>query len=71
MLSNCMVRAEIRDVSSTIMVRRGCPLGGVLSPLLRNMVINSLLGRLINVNLWVQGFAEDIAIVINGKCLSM
>jgi hypothetical protein len=35
------------------------------------MVINSLLGRrLNNDSLWAQGFADDIAIVINGKFLS-
>jgi hypothetical protein len=39
-----------------------------LSPLLWNMVINSLLSRLNNEHLWAQGFADDIAIVIiNGK----
>jgi hypothetical protein len=35
------------------------------------MVINSLLVRLNNESLWAQGFADDIAIVINGKFLSM
>jgi hypothetical protein len=34
MLSNRIVRTEIRGISSTMMVRRGCPKGGVLSPLL-------------------------------------
>jgi hypothetical protein len=48
MLSKRLVRAEIRDVSSTMMVRRGCPQRCVLSPFLRNMVINSLLVRLNN-----------------------
>jgi hypothetical protein len=67
MLSNRMVRAEIRGVSSTMMVRRGCLQGGVLSPFLWNMVINSLLGRLNNESLGAQEFADDIAIVINGK----
>jgi hypothetical protein len=42
----------------------------VLSPLLWNTVINSLLGRLNNESLWAQGFANDIAIVINRKFLS-
>jgi hypothetical protein len=43
--------------------------GGILSPLLWNMVIHSLLGRLNNESLWAQGFA-DIAIGINVKLLS-
>jgi hypothetical protein len=48
MVSNRMVRAKIRGVSSTMMVTRGCPQGVVLSPFLWNMVIDSLLGRLNN-----------------------
>jgi hypothetical protein len=55
MLSNRMVRAEIRGVSSTIMVRRSCSQGSVLSPLLWNMIINSLLGRLNNESLAICG----------------
>jgi hypothetical protein len=70
MLSNRMVRAEIRGVSSAMMVRGDCLQGGALSPFLWNMVINSLLVRLNNESLWAQGFADGIAIVINGKCLS-
>jgi hypothetical protein len=34
------------------------------------MVINSLLARLNNESLWAQGFADNIAIVMNGKYLS-
>jgi hypothetical protein len=63
-----MVRAEIRVVISTMMVRRE-----VFCHRFRgiwNMVINSLLGRLNNESLWAQGFVDDIAIVINGKFLN-
>jgi hypothetical protein len=52
-----------------MMVRRGCPQGRVLSPLLWNMVINFLLSRLNNESLWAQRFADEIAIFINGKFL--
>jgi hypothetical protein len=48
MLSNHMVRSEIRGVSSKMMVRRGCPQGGVLSPFLWKLVINALLRPLNN-----------------------
>jgi hypothetical protein len=70
MLSNRMIWPEIRGVSSTMMVRRRCPHGGGLSPLLWNVVINFLLSRLNNESLWAQGFADNIAIFINGKFLS-
>jgi Reverse transcriptase (RNA-dependent DNA polymerase) len=70
MLENWNVKAEIRGVSSMMDVRRGCPQGGVLSPLLWNMVTDSLLRRLGNQGLWAQGFADDVVILINGKFLS-
>jgi hypothetical protein len=53
-----------------MIVRRACPQGGVLSPLLWNIVINFLLSRLNNESLWAQGLANNIAIVINGKLLT-
>jgi hypothetical protein len=43
---------------------------GVLSPLLWNMVADSLLNRLGNCNCFVQGFADDVVILISGKFLS-
>jgi hypothetical protein len=57
MLSNRMVRLAIWGVSSTIMVRRGWS-------------AFSLLVCLNNKSPWVQGFANDISIVNNGKFLS-
>jgi hypothetical protein len=41
MLKHRTVRAEIRGESMTMKVRRGCPQGCVLSPLLWNMVIET------------------------------
>jgi Reverse transcriptase (RNA-dependent DNA polymerase) len=49
-----------------VVVHRGC----VLSPLLWNMVTDSLLNRLGNCNCFVQGFADDVVILIKGKFLS-
>jgi hypothetical protein len=48
----------------------GCAQGGVLSPLLWNMVADSLLNRLGNSNCFVQGFANDVVILISGEFLS-
>jgi hypothetical protein len=50
-------------------VRPSCP-QGVLSPLLWNMVADSLLNRLGNCNCFVQGFADDVVILISRKFLS-
>jgi hypothetical protein len=61
MVNNRMVRAEISGVSSTMMVRRGCPQEGVLSPLLWNMVLTGSSD---------QAFVDDITIVMNGKLMS-
>jgi Reverse transcriptase (RNA-dependent DNA polymerase) len=47
-------------------VRKGCPQGGILSPLLWNMVVDQLLRRLNEAHLWAQGFADDVVILING-----
>jgi hypothetical protein len=61
MLSNRIVWAEIRGVSSTIIVRRDCSC--FLSLLLLNMVTNSLL-RAMRAYGRAHRFADDIAIVI-------
>jgi hypothetical protein len=61
---------DIRRVKVHMSVRRGCPLACVLSPLLWNMVADSLLNRLENCNCFVQGFADDVVILISWKFLS-
>jgi retron-type reverse transcriptase len=54
---------ETRTVSAT----RGCPQGGVLSPLLWNLVVYNLIRELNNDGYYTVGYADDIAILINGK----
>jgi hypothetical protein len=46
---------------------RGCPQGGVLSPLLWSLVVDDLLWGLNNNGYYTVGYADDIAILINGK----
>jgi hypothetical protein len=46
---------------------RWCLQGGVLSPLLWSLVIDDLLWGLINNGYYTVGYADDIAILINGK----
>ncbi|CAF4935806.1 unnamed protein product [Pieris macdunnoughi] len=46
---------------------QGCPQGGVLSPLLWNLVVNELITELNAINLYTVGYADDIAILASGN----
>ncbi len=48
-------------------VVKGCPRGGVLSPLLWCMVVDSLLLKLNTLGYTAQAYTDDLAIVIHGK----
>ena len=69
MLQNRTVCSELRGTKRHRGVERGCPQGGVLSPLLWNLVMNELLVTLKAKvpSLLSQGFADDAAIVQAGK----
>src|SRR5258705_14012483 len=62
MLTHRSVSAELLNIKISKEVQRGCPQGGVLSPLLWNMVIDELLcelhGGLPSVH--SQAFADDV-----------
>jgi hypothetical protein len=45
----------------------GCPQGGVLSPLLWSLVVDDLIWGLNSNGYYTVGYADDIAILINGK----
>jgi hypothetical protein len=46
---------------------RGCPQGGVLLPLLWSLVVDELLWELNDSDYYKVRYADDIAILINGK----
>jgi hypothetical protein len=48
-------------------VARGCPQGDVLSPLLCSLVVGDLIWELSKKGYYRVGYADDIAILINGK----
>lgn len=48
-------------------VIKGCPQGGVLSPLLWNLVVDNLLESLNNNGFTTFGYADDITITLTGK----
>jgi hypothetical protein len=65
---------ESRNISATLSgetlgatAARGCRLGGVLSPLLWSLVVDDLLWGLDSNGYYTVGYADDIAILINGK----
>ncbi|MCP3661285.1 MAG: hypothetical protein GY696_02130 [Gammaproteobacteria bacterium] len=70
MLRQRVVRASIGGCTMQVAVSRGCPQGGVLSPILWNLVVDELLVRLTAAGFFVQGYADDIAILVAGICLS-
>lgn len=47
-------------------VRRGCPQGGVSSPLIWSIVIDDLLTRLTEMGYYVQAYADDLVILVRG-----
>lgn len=51
-------------------VNRGCPQGGVLSPLLWCMLVDSLLDTLDEPNVYCQAYADDVAVLATGVSLS-
>lgn len=71
MLRHRNLQARINDeVNVKVKVTKGCPQGGVLSPLLWCMLIDSLLSDLQNQQLYSQGYADDVSILLCGSSLS-
>jgi hypothetical protein len=69
---------ESRSISATLSgenlktaAARGCPQGGVLSPLLWSVVVDGLLWGLNSNGCYTVGYADDMAILINGKSLTL
>jgi hypothetical protein len=50
-----------------VAIIRGCPQGGVLSPLLWCLVVDDLLARLSGGGIFIQGYADDICLLEVGK----
>jgi len=66
-LEGRMATAAFGGVSRSVAVSRGCPQGGVLSPLLWYLVVNELLVRLNKGSVYAQGYADDICLLAVGK----
>lgn len=69
MLQSRVVTVSSGDVTKTAWVIRGCPQGGVLSPLLWSLVIDSLLVEMNQERFYTQGYSDDGVTLIAGKFL--
>jgi hypothetical protein len=71
---NMLARRRIMVIMGRKMVEgtpdRGCPQGGVLSPLLWCLIVNDLLEDLQREGFHVYGYVDDIAIVAGGHFLT-
>lgn len=70
MLKTRSIQISMFGQTTNALINRGCPQGGVLSPLLWDLVVNELLERLNNLGYYTQGYADDIVILIQGKYLN-
>jgi len=55
-----MATATLGGLSRSVVVSRDCPWEGVLSPLLRCLVVNELLARFSEGGVYTEGNADDI-----------
>ena len=62
-----LAMATLRGFSKSVAMSRGCPQGGVLSPLLWCLVVAELLTRLREGDVYSQGYADDICLLVVGK----
>jgi hypothetical protein len=59
--------ATFNEFSLRFAISRGCPQGGVLSPLLWCLVVDDLITRLSGSGVFSQGYADDIRLPAVGK----
>ena len=51
-------------------VLKGCPQGGILSPLLWNLVANEILQMLTHKHIWCLGYADDVVVAIESASVT-
>ncbi|CAH2217843.1 jg22999, partial [Pararge aegeria aegeria] len=66
LLEHRIIQVDINGTTKGI-VARGCPQGGVLSPILWNLVVDDLITKLNTGGFYTIGYADDIVILISGK----
>ena len=67
MLATREISASLGESTLKVKTVKGCPQGGVLSPLLWSLVVDDLLENLHLLGFEVIGFADDVVIIVRGK----
>jgi len=68
MISNRYITLTYCGFSTTKKATKGSPQGGVLSPLLWNLTLNTFLSKLGIHSNFIQAFADDMVILVRGIC---
>ena len=71
MLQSRFISVNIHGQTITRSIGKGCPQGGILSPLLWNLVMDSLLQLLKAHNVWCIGYADDLVICVENNTPSI
>lgn len=69
LLKTRIVTTTKGSTTKTAKATRGCPQGGVLSPLLWCLVVDELLTKLKNLHIDIQAYSDDGTITVTGKDL--
>ena len=69
MLGQRVIITELYGISLEATATRGCPQGGVLSPLLWCLLIDALIRKLNGMGIYTLGYADDLTIMVRGKIL--
>ena len=67
MLQSRYISVTLHGVTTTRSIGKGCPQGGILSPLLWNLVMNGLLAMLETHKIWSLGYADDLVICVENQ----
>ncbi len=67
LLQSRSIKSTLLNETLEVSTVRGCPQGGVLSPLLWNLVVDGLLTQITNTGTHIQGYADDIVIMVRGR----
>jgi len=67
MVRDRTVEANVCGHKANLWVAKGCPQGGILSPILWSLVVDSLIAKLNAEGIYAQGYSDDLTILIRGK----